>query len=242
MALKDLVAQKAVLTEESIEKIIGEYVRYDTDELELAFTPAAADLSNKAKVLIYLAALQGWQFVVDEAITMSAKPAELEDLLGIPGGTLRPILKDLKDGHLLKSKGGTYSVRAASLDAIKSELDGTSRTRSGPAKRKFKKPIPKSGSGQDKTKQNSEKKRKKPPSKVGEVSQQFDDWIDQGYFDKPRTAADVFQRFHDEGTIIPRSSVPQYLLGGIRSHKLSRKKEDVDGKQIYLYRTKKKNK
>ena len=240
MVLKNLIAPKASLAEEAIESIVREYIRYDTDEKEIAFTPAGAALPNKAKVLVYLVGLQGWKFIGKEAITDSAKPNQLEEALGIAGGTLRPILKDLKDRHLLISKSGGYSVRAANLNAIESEVQGVQGSMAGPPKRtKRKKSSTRSdkGSKQVNPKPSTKGGRKSAASQAREVGSQFDEWIEQGYFSTPRTSADVLRRFHEEGTIIPRSSVPQYLLKAVREHRLSRKKENLDGKQVYVYRT-----
>jgi hypothetical protein len=119
MALRDLVANKAALTEDGIEKIVGPYIRYDVEAKELALTPEGGELPSKAKILVYLVALQGWRFVTEESVAADAKPAQLERALGIQGNTLRPKLKALSDSHLIVSRDGRYSVGVASLAAIR---------------------------------------------------------------------------------------------------------------------------
>jgi len=245
MALKDLVAQKSALTEESIERIVKEFVRYDPDEREIAFTPEFARLSNKAKILVYMVALQGWPFVLDESLPTEAKPADIESQLGIAGGTLRPLLKELKERHLLAAKGGSYTVRAASLDAIQKELPApgsaaanpTSKTRQ---KKKSKTSQPRSIEENEK---NAEGSRPKPAKKgtgggAKEITLKFNQWVDQGYFDDGRTLGEVQSRFHQEAIILPQTSIPKYLLAAVRDERLSRTMQDVNGKQRWVYRTK----
>ncbi len=232
MALRNLVAQKAKLTEEAIENIIADYVRYDIEELEIVFTPDAAGLSNKAKVLIFLVAQQGWQFVLDEAIDVEVAPARMEELLGIQGGSLRPILKDLKDRNLLASKSGNYSVRSTSLDAIRAELDG----QGGSAPRANKKPAKRSTakSENDGAEGATARRASRPGQGPGDA---FNQIIADGYFDDGRTLAQLQARLHERAIIIKQTSLPKYLLGAVRDGRLTREKKEVSGKQVWVYTT-----
>ena len=230
MGLKDLVAQKAALTEEAIEAIVANYVRFDTDEMELAFTPDFASLNNKSKVLVYLVALQGWPFVSDDAVETSAKPAVIGDALGIPGGSLRPLLKEMKDGHLISAKGGRYSVRASHFESVKTEVSGAS-TGVTTTRKKRKKVANKKAQPLG----NDSGSRKKNAGLGATVS----DWIEEGFFDDGKTTADVRDRFHEEAVIVPLTSIPGYVNRAVRDKRLARKKEDVNGKQVWVYRTKK---
>lgn len=238
MALKNLVAQKATMTEEAIEGIVSDYVRYDTDEKEIAFTPDFAALANKGKVLTYLVAIQGWPFVSEEAIATSAKPADIGEMLGIPGGTLRPILKDLKDGHLVAVKNGAYSVRASNLAAIESAIgspSGGTGTRKKSRSRKTSKKKNRTTSQSDTRPQDQQSGSGK--RKNAGLKDKIDKWITDGWFDSGKTTADVKDRFHDEAIIVAVTSIPGYLINAVRDEALTRKKEEVGGKKVWVYRT-----
>lgn len=237
MALKDLTVAKSELTEEQVEEIVSEYVRYDPAAKEIVFLPAAATLSNRSKTLVYLVALQGWPFVSDEKMPTEASPAQIEGAVHIHGGTLRPILKGLKDSHLISARGRAYSVRSAALPNIKAEITGTKKTPT-PARRKAKtRPADSSGKAEGAA-TGTRKPRKR--SRQGEgKSEIFDKMITRGFFNKPRTASDVKEQFHKQGHILPLSSVPQYLLKAIRggNKKLDRDKKEVNGKKVWVYET-----
>lgn len=240
MALKDLIASTSALTEEAVEALIKDYVRYDVEEKEIAFLPAAARLGGKQKVLVYLVALQGWPIVAKgQDIPTAAKPARISERVGIPGGTLRPLLKELKDRHLIVPKAGAYSVRPASLAEIKKEMEGQAPVRK-PAKsrRSSKTPErPKTAAPEATTPDEVKTKRKVPSGNVGDLTEKFNGWIQDGFFAKPRTLGEVRDRFHEQGDIVPRTSVPKYLLAAIRAKpaRLVRTKADVDGKKVWVY-------
>lgn len=239
MALKDLVASKASLAEDVIEQIVSDYIRFDLDHKEIVFAPEAHSLSNKAKVLIYLVALQGWPFVLDEVVPVDAKPGEIEANTGIAGGSLRPMLKELKDRNIITEKGGRYSVRAVALHTIKAELNGAGSPKAAQVKRRVKTAAADFASGTNETAGSNEKKSPRRSAKSG-VSDRFQYWIDEGYFDQARTLSDVQQRFHKEAIIVPQTSLPSYLLKGVRSGQLIRDKQDVNGKLVWTYKRKKK--
>ncbi len=66
-------------------------------------------------------------------------------------------------------------------------------------------------------------------------------WVAEGFFDKGRTFRDVLDHFHTEGRIIKTTSLPGYLLGGVRSGYLKRNKKNVSGKMQYVYVAAKRN-
>lgn len=122
MPLKDLTIKGTVLLEKQVEEIVSDYVRYDPETKEIILLPAANTLKNRAKVLLYLVALQGWPFVTKEPVPTDATPASIEHALHIPGGTLRPTLKGLKDSHMILAKGRSYHIYPAALAHIRAEI------------------------------------------------------------------------------------------------------------------------
>ena len=244
MALKDLVAQKAKLTEEAIEEIISEYARYDAEEREVVFTPEAATLSNKAKVLVFLVAQQGWQFVLDESIDVEIAPLDIGESLGIQGGTLRPLLKDLKDRNLVSVRDRKYSVRPSSLDAIKAELSerkqSTLRPKGRTAKRKHQRARTNTESSPNVSNSldnNAEKSPKHLKHAALSPGKAFDDMVGSGFFDNGKTLAELQERLHERAIIIKQTSLPSYLLAAVRKGRLARKKNNVSGKMVWVYTT-----
>lgn len=225
MALKDLVADKAALTEETIEDIVGNYVRYDAVSGEIVFTPAGIALKNDKKVLVHLTAILGWPYVTDKPPTTATRPADLAAALGIPGGTLRPILKALKDVHLIAANDGSYMVRSANLDAIASIVRGSAKLPA--AKRLGKsKSVPARSKNATPTKKAS-----------GRSTTKIVSWIKEGYFNDWRTLKDVHQRLHEHGVIVELTSVSGPLLRAVQGGLLARKKMEVAGKTVWAYRS-----
>lgn len=60
MALKDLTTSSRQLSEEQIERLVAPFVRYDPDAGAVVLLPQARSLPTRQRVLVYLAALQGW--------------------------------------------------------------------------------------------------------------------------------------------------------------------------------------
>jgi len=233
MALKDLIASKASLTEDAIEEIIADYARFDPDHRAVVFTPEAHQLPVKTKVLIYLVALQGWPFVLDESVPVDAKPAEIEESTGISGGTLRPILKEMKDRNVIQERGGRYSVNAAALPSIKGELGGSSDARSKRARRRSN-----IASAEEGDSPQPDKRNRKSVRRTSELKDRFDRLIKEGFFNSEKTLADVQAQYHKDAIIIPQTSIPPYLIAAIRDKLLERDKKKIGNRTVWVYKRK----
>ena len=124
MALKDLAASRSSVNEETIEEIIGDFVRYDVDDDLIVLTPGASSLSIRSKILIFLSANEGWTYVQEGKQITGIPPKKMEDPLGIKGGSLRPKLVELAKDNLIKKDEKGYRVVAANLAKIRQEILG----------------------------------------------------------------------------------------------------------------------
>jgi hypothetical protein len=230
MALKDLVASRAKLQEADIEQIVAPYVIYDEDHKEVAFTPAGTALPARKKLLVYLVALQGWPFIASDVAT-DAAPSEIVTQLGLPGGTVRPMLMGLRDQNLIASKDGRYSVRAANLHSIKAELSLQASARQSPPTRATRARK----SQNDGSKATPKGRKRASAIKTGGQSAKFEGWIAGGYFDQPRTLADVSKKFRQGGVMVAVTSIPQLFLKAVRNERLTREEAEVDGKRVWVY-------
>jgi len=224
MPLKDLVANKSEIAEAVIEAIVSKYVRYYTDTFEIGFTPSGAELGGEKRVLVYLVALLGWRYVTDKPPEISTKPADLEKALGIPGGTLRPMLKALKDAHLIAPGTRGYSVREGNLEAIGAAISGEKK----PARPKAPAAI---GRAKKERGDGSGVRR----STGNPIATNIEAWIKTDFFQKPQTLHAVHRRLHEQGVIAPQTSVSGPLLRAVQQRRLKRQKIMENGKEVWAY-------
>lgn len=236
MALKDLVIDDRKIAEERVEKIIAPYLRYNPAVQKIVWTPQANSLSNERKVLVFLVGVLGWQYVLDQSQDVATKPADLEGALGVGGGTLRPILKKLKDLHLLVVEDGHYRVQPANLDSIEAAISG--ETPKAARKGRARKPtrISQETANDDTPDQVGDTKRKKNRSTSGQLRTFLTRWAGDGFFNEPKTLANLLERYHEHGVITKQTSLSGLVLEAVREGLLARAKIDVGGKQVWAYR------
>lgn len=238
MALRDLVADHRKIAEETIENMVAPYVRYDPAAYKIVWTPQGRSLGNEAQILVFLVAVLGWQYVSDEAREVGTKPADLEAELGIPGGSLRPSLKKLKDSHLLAAVDGHYRVQLANLDCIYAVIRGeTKRPGNGRAHKKkgFRTAKRREADGTERDPVRSTKKNR---GSSDSLKTYLANWVTEGIFNEPRTLANLLERYHEHGVIAKQTSLSGLMLEAVREGILARTKIDVRGKQVWAYRAK----
>jgi hypothetical protein len=238
MALKDLVADRSRLTEAAIEEIVRNYVRYDPGTYEVVLTPAGLALSNDAKILVLLVAVAGWQYVVDEVRIVDTKPAALEQMTGIAGGTLRPVLKKLKDAHLVVTTNEGYAIRVTNLDAIGRVIAGEKAV-TRPASRKAKRtPEGENNSTTEGSESSAESAGAKGHRKASvPIVGSLNRLVDSGFFAEERTLGQVVSRLHEMAIIAKTTSLSGPIADLVRNGKLTRKKVTEGGKDVWSYRS-----
>jgi hypothetical protein len=151
-------------------------------------------------------------------------------------------LRELCDNHVLAERGGSYSVRATSLPAVEAEVAGAAVRPVQPSRRKGNrsKQRAKEAATEEEVETDTGTARVSPKRarKTG-VGATFDKWIDDGYFNEPKTLAEVQNRFRKEAIIVPQTSLPGYFLGAVRNKRLKREEMTVGNKTVWAYTTNK---
>ena len=241
--LRDLVVEHGTLQEERIENVISKYIRYEVNPCQILLTQEGDSLPNKLKVLVYLVAVLGCQFVSPNEPIPMTRPSDLERTLGIIGNTLRPVLKDLSDSHLVWVEEGAYLVRYTDLEKVAREIaQHTSKSvhrsekpRRKPNSRKKKKTAKTEISTKGSPKQNETKNTDRKKRAVS-ASQALKSLLDEGFFAEYRTLRHVVDRLGEKAISIEITSVSGPIAELVRRDQLERKKSTANGKSAWVYR------
>jgi len=88
----------------------------------IVFRSTAVPLSVRSRVLIGIlggAALHR----LGHRRFVSVSPKELEDLIGVPGGTVRPALRELVSRRLVRAENGRYQIPSYAIDDVRRALE-----------------------------------------------------------------------------------------------------------------------
>lgn len=241
MGLKDLIIDTEKASESLIEGIISTYVRYDPEHKKIALLPATRELSNRAKTLLFLVALKGWRFVLKEDVPLDeATPGEIEKATGIIGNSLRPNLRAMVTESLLLYRDGRYSVPTHNLSLVQEQMrqrgaadlpGGGSAT---PTRARSSKKVRAARASKSKTAAKSTSKVAKSSSGRG-LKSKLDDLIGREWFKSGRTLKDLHEYLHTKALLVTMNQLPKQVLPFVRSEVLTRKKEDRDGKSVWVY-------
>ncbi len=90
---------------ELLANTIFPFARIDGETLEVRFTEEGEQLTVREKLLLFL--LTRKVLVIGNKITQEeVSPSDIEKSTGIPGGTIRPVLRKLLDERLVRDENG----------------------------------------------------------------------------------------------------------------------------------------
>ncbi|MES2059696.1 MAG: hypothetical protein V4438_01560 [Patescibacteria group bacterium] len=229
MALKNHTIDSSKVSEEQIEAIIADRIKYDPKNQKVVLLPNARTLSNDRKILLYLVALKGWKFLIEkETPHEDASPLEITHATGIPGGSVRPILRGLEDRKIIITHKGRYEVPSHNLSTIQSLL--SKQDPIGPVVTKHSKAESKSNSVK-----NAKAKRVSSNSNKPSLAEGFAILMEKKWFKGGKTTNQLKDKL-DEMTIFPPiEQLPSHLLNAYRKGNLVRSKQNTDGKKIWVY-------
>ena len=119
--LGSLVVSGKAIDKELVGTILKPFLRIDGETCTVIPGSKWAKLSNEAKLLLFLLARKGMKALELPIEHEDVSPSEVEQEVGIKGGSLRPMLRKLLDQKVLaQTSDGLYYIPTYSLESVKS--------------------------------------------------------------------------------------------------------------------------
>ena len=222
MSLQDLVVNNKQISAELVESILKDRVELIQDGRKVSLTKEGMKLSNKGRVLLFLAGGKAWELL--DTKTWSSTPGDMQDFLGVPGNTLRPILKELADNFFVKSEKGKYQILPKGIYELESILQTKKDHQSHDSQ-----------NNEESTQKIATKKISTGPSK----SKAIEELINEGYFSEPRELGDIQNELGRRAIQVKLTSLPSYILPLVRKRILSREQKNKGKGKIWAYKNQK---
>jgi hypothetical protein len=229
MALKDHIIDSSKVAEEQVEAIIDGKIKYDSKNQDIVLLPEAKGLSNDKKILVYLAALRGWPFLVKENTPLEdASPMEITYGTGIPGGSVRPLLRALEDRKMVTVKKGRYHLPSHNFATVSAILAGKNLS---PGR------VSTAKASVHKEKKASKKQNGKRAARGNKptLAEGFTELLADSWFKGGKNINQLKEKLDEMTVFPPLSQLPWHLLKAYRDGRLTRLKESRGGKKVWIY-------
>jgi hypothetical protein len=125
--LDDLVVKTEEVEGENrkiLAKILIPHIQIDPEKGTIYFIKQPSNLNTKEQVLIVILAKLAMA-QKNQDITPITTPKEIEEISGLPGGTVRPKLSDLLKGKIIEKSSVGYYIEARNLYKARAILEHT---------------------------------------------------------------------------------------------------------------------
>ena len=121
--LEDLLVSGDEINKDLVASILSPFIRVERETGSIIFQEGWERLSERNKVLVYLAARKGLKALEILTQDEDVMPAEIGEATGLVGGTVRSVLNRLRKQRLIdKKRDGGYCVPNWALQRVKDEL------------------------------------------------------------------------------------------------------------------------
>jgi hypothetical protein len=123
MAIKDLVISSANLLEDTVEKVVQEHFKYSDIGEILIVNKKFWELKGEERILRYLAAIAGRQFLDINTPEISLNNFDLSKNLNINYNSVRAHLSQLRSRGLIKTEKNKNSISTQGLHELLEKME-----------------------------------------------------------------------------------------------------------------------